>query len=132
MGPTSLAAECCAHVQAGKQNILNLLVKLESHMFVTRTGVSQQREAALPLERAMLDKNTPWYDVTVGAETHWPVFGAMSTSGCGHEKQKEVCRDCLAGCLMSWSRGLFISHGHISQGEVRAHHFLPSCSPGWL
>lgn len=64
-GPTPLAAECCAHVQAGKQNILNLLVK------VTKTGVSQHREAALPSERAILDRNTPWYNV-VGAGSHWP------------------------------------------------------------
>lgn len=90
MGPTPLAAKSCAHVQARKQNILNLLVKVESHTFVKRTGVSQQRKAALPLERPVLDRNTPWYNVTVGAGTHWPVFGAMSTSGCGHKSQKEA------------------------------------------
>lgn len=62
---TSLAADHCAHIQAGKQSILNLLVRVEhlfqmSHMCLWQgPRVSQQGEAALLLGNAKLDRNTP-------------------------------------------------------------------------
>lgn len=59
-------------------------------MFVTRTGVSQQRKAALPLERPILDRNSPWYSVTVGAGTHWQSLVPRAPVDVGTKSQKEA------------------------------------------
>lgn len=120
--PSYLAAERCACVQAGKQGILNWLVKVE-HLFqmsctCLQQGpgmVSQQGEDVQLLERVTLDRNIPWCYMPLGAGTHRPVLDAMSISGFGHEKPKA-----------SW----YIMTAHQSVGRAGSHSAAELCSAG--
>lgn len=95
MWPTSLAAERRAHIQARKQSILNLLVKMEHHFQMSHMclqqglGCPSKEKLLYPYREQCWIKTLPsvMHRWVLGL-THWPVLGAMSISGFGQEKPK--------------------------------------------